>query len=226
MGAPPSIRRKTTSLKPFNVREFLESVGVARKVLEFKKAETIFSQGDSGMTVLYLQKGTVRLSVVKERGKKAVVAVFTARDFFGGRVSGGPNAAHRSRNRRDSHYGGEYRQEGNERRPERRTCVLRPLHLAHARPQHPRRGRSSRSALQSSEKRLARALLLLARYGREDKPEKVLLKIPQEMLAEMVGTTRSRVNVFMNTFRTLGLISYNSRSLQINKSLLSVVLHE
>jgi CRP-like cAMP-binding protein len=78
----------------------------------------------------------------------------------------------------------------------------------------------------SSEKRLARALLLLARYGKEDKPEKVVPKISQELLAEMVGTTRSRVNFFMNKFRALGLISYSSGSLQINKSLLSVVLHE
>jgi CRP/FNR family cyclic AMP-dependent transcriptional regulator len=226
MGAPRSIRRKTTLLKTFNVREFLESAGVARKVLEFKKTETIFSQGDSGMTVLYIQKGNVRLSVVNERGKEAVVAALTAGDFFG-----------------EGCLAGQAQRIGTATAVTATTVMSidkkemsRVLHAEHAFSDRFIAHMLARNIrveedlvdqlFNSSEKRLARALLLLARYGKEDTPEKVLPKISQELLAEMVGTTRSRVNFFMNKFRAVGLISYSSGSLQINKSLLSVVLHE
>jgi CRP/FNR family transcriptional regulator, cyclic AMP receptor protein len=213
-------------LKPLNVREFLESAGVPRKVLEFKKTETIFSQGDSGMTVLYVQKGSVRLSVVTERGKEAVVAVLTAGDYLG-----------------EGCLAGQERRIGTATAVTATTVMSidkkemsRVLHEEHAFSDRFITHMLSRNIrveedlvaqlFNSSEKRLARALLLLARYGKEDQSEKALPKISQEMLAEMVGTTRSRVNFFRNKFRALGLISYNSGSPQINKSLLSVVLHE
>jgi CRP-like cAMP-binding protein len=207
------------------VQQFLDSAGVARKVVDFKRKETIFSQGDSGATVLYIQKGGVRLSVVNQRGKEAVVAVLGPGDFFGeGCLAGQPLRIGTAT-------------------AVTATSVLiidkkemtRVLHAEHAFSDRFIEHMLSRNIrveedlvdqlFNSSEKRLARALLLLARYGKEDKSEKVLPKISQEMLAEMVGTTRSRVNFFMNKFRKMGLIKYNG-SLEINSSLLSVVLHE
>jgi CRP/FNR family cyclic AMP-dependent transcriptional regulator len=226
MGTSSSTRRKPDSLKPFKVEEFLESAGVARKVLEFKKTETIFSQGDSGVTVLYIQKGSVRLSVVNERGKEAVVAVLTAGDFFGeGCLAGQPQRIGTANAVTATTVMSIDKKEMS--RVLHEEHALSDRFIAHMLSRNIRVEEDLVDQLfNSSEKRLARALLLLARYGKEDKPEKVLPKISQEMLAEMVGTTRSRVNFFMNKFRTLGLIGYNSGSLQINKSLLSVVLHE
>ena len=210
---------------PFSVEKFLESAGVARKVSEFKKKDIIFSQGDPGKTVLYVQKGVIRLSVVNERGKEAVVAVLGEGDFFGegclagqgvriGSATAVTAATVMSIDKKE---------------------MSRVLHTEHAFSDRFIAHILSRNIrveedlvdqlFNSSEKRLARALLLLARYGKVDKPEKVLPKISQELLAEMVGTTRSRVNFFMNKFRRLGLIKYNG-TLEVNSSLLSVVLHE
>ena len=199
---------------------------MARNVSEFKKKEIIFSQGDSGKTVLYIQKGDVRLSVVNERGKEAVVAVLGEGDFFG-----------------EGCLAGQAVRIGSATAVTATTVMSidkkemsRVLHAEHAFSDRFIAHMLSRNIrveedlvdqlFNSSEKRLARALLLLARYGKEDTPEKVLPRISQEMLAEMVGTTRSRVNFFMNKFRKLGLISYGGGGLEINSSLLSVVLHE
>jgi len=208
------------------VESFLQSAGTARKVLEFKKKETVFSQGDSGKTVLYIQKGGVRLSVVNQRGKEAVVAVLGPGDFFGEGCLAGQTLRIATATAVMS------------------TTVLiiekkemsRLLHSEHAFSDRFIAHMLSRNIrveedlvdqlFNSSEKRLARVLLLLARYGKEDKLEKVLPKISQEMLAEMVGTTRSRVNFFMNKFRKLGLIRYGGGDLEIDSSLLSVVLHD
>jgi len=225
MRTKPGKYRKGVGKTPFDVQQFLDSAGVARKVVDFKRKETIFSQGDSGATVLYIQKGGVRLSVVNQRGKEAVVAVLGPGDFFGeGCLAGQPLRIGTAT-------------------AVTATSVLiidkkemtRVLHAEHAFSDRFIEHMLSRNIrveedlvdqlFNSSEKRLARALLLLARYGKEDKSEKVLPKISQEMLAEMVGTTRSRVNFFMNKFRKMGLIKYNG-SLEINSSLLSVVLHE
>ena len=210
----------------FSVESFLQSAGTARKVLEFKKKETVFSQGDSGKTVLYIQKGGVRLSVVNQRGKEAVVAVLGPGDFFGEGCLAGQTLRIATATAVMS------------------TTVLiiekkemsRLLHSEHAFSDRFIAHMLSRNIrveedlvdqlFNSSEKRLARVLLLLARYGKEDKLEKVLPKISQEMLAEMVGTTRSRVNFFMNKFRKLGLIRYGGGDLEIDSSLLSVVLHD
>jgi CRP/FNR family cyclic AMP-dependent transcriptional regulator len=216
---------KSNTKRVFNAQEFLDSAGVARKVSEFKKKETIFSQGDPCKNVFYIQKGGVRLSVVNETGKEAVVAVLGPGDFFGeGCLAGQPIRI------------------GTATAIAATTALLiekkemiRVLHAEHAFSDRFISYMLSRNIrveedlvdqlFNSSEKRLARTLLLLARYGKQDRPQKVLPKVSQEMLAEMVGTTRSRVNFFMNKFRKLGFIKYNG-GLEVNTSLLSVVLHD
>jgi CRP/FNR family cyclic AMP-dependent transcriptional regulator len=216
-------RLKINPKKTFNAQAFLDSAGVARKVVEFKKKETIFSQGDQAKNVLYIQKGGVRLSVVNETGKEAVVGVLGEGDFFGeGCLAGQPLRIGTANAITPTTVMMIEKKE-----------MIRVLHDEHAFSDRfitymlARNIRIEEDLVDqlfnSSEKRLARTLLLLARYGKEDKPQRVLPKIPQEMLAEMVGTTRSRVNFFMNKFRKLGFIKYNG-GLQINTSLLSVVL--
>ncbi|MGA8367934.1 MAG: Crp/Fnr family transcriptional regulator [Candidatus Acidiferrales bacterium] len=218
-------RLKTNAKNTFNAQDFLDSAGVARRVVEFKKKETIFSQGDSAKNVLYIQKGGVRLSVVNETGKEAVVAVLGPGDFFGeGCLAGQP-----------IRIGTASAISATTALIIEKNEMIRVLHVEHAFSDRFISYMLSRNIrveedlvdqlFNSSEKRLARTLLLLARYGKEDKPQKVLPKISQEMLAEMVGTTRSRVNFFMNKFRKLGFIKYNG-GLHINTSLLSVVLHD
>lgn len=209
----------------FNAQAFLDSAGVAKKVKEFKAAETIYSQGDAAKSVMYLQSGGVKLSVVSEGGKEAVVAVLGPGDFFGE----GCLAGHSVRM-------------GSAKTVSPVTALVIEKHemLKVLHEQHDLSDRFINFMLtrnirieedlidqlfNSSEKRLARTLLLLARYGKEDLPHAVLPKVSQETLAEMIGTTRSRVNFFMNKFRKLGFIKYNG-VLQINTSLLSVVLHE
>jgi CRP/FNR family cyclic AMP-dependent transcriptional regulator len=218
-------RPKANGKKAFNVQDFLDSAGVARKVVEFKKKEVIFSQGDPAKNVLYIQKGGVRLSVVNETGKEAVVAVLGPGDFFGeGCLAGQP-----------IRIGTASAVAATTVLMIEKKEMIRVLHSEHAFSDRFIAYMLSRNIrveedlvdqlFNSSEKRLARTLLLLARYGKEDKPQKMLPKISQEMLAEMVGTTRSRVNFFMNKFRKLGFIKYNG-GLHINTSLLSVVLHD
>ena len=209
----------------FNAEAFLNSVGVARRIVEYQKAGKIYSQGDSTNNVLYIQKGGVKLSVVNEAGKEAVVAMLGPGDFFGEGGLAGQTV-----------------------RMGTATAVTPTILLVIEKQEmirvlHAERAFSDRfvtymlarnirieqdlidQLFNSSEKRLARTLLLLARYGKQDQPQKMLPKVSQEMLAEMVGTTRSRVNFFMNKFRKLGFIKYNG-GLHINTSLLSVVLHE
>jgi CRP/FNR family cyclic AMP-dependent transcriptional regulator len=218
-------RRKADPRAAFNAQAFLDSAGVARKVVEFKKKETIFSQGDEGKHVLYLQKGGVKLSVINETGKEAVVAVLAPGDFFGeGCLTGQP-----------LRIGTATAIVATTALVIEKKEMIRVLHSEHAFSDRFIRYMLSRNIrieedlvdqlFNSSEKRLARTLLLLARYGEEDKPQKVLAKISQETLAEMVGTTRSRVNFFMNKFRKLGFIQ-NNGEIQVNTSLLSVVLHD
>jgi CRP/FNR family transcriptional regulator, cyclic AMP receptor protein len=218
-------RPKANGKKAFNAQDFLDSAGVARKVMEFKRKEVIFSQGDAAKNVLYIQKGGVRLSVVNETGKEAVVAVLGPGDFFGeGCMAGQP-----------IRIGTASAVAATTVLMIEKKEMIRVLHSEHAFSDRFIAYMLSRNIrveedlvdqlFNSSEKRLARTLLLLARYGKEDKPQKMLPKISQEMLAEMVGTTRSRVNFFMNKFRKLGFIRYNG-GLHINTSLLSVVLHD
>lgn len=229
MGKP---REATKNNKPapvqkltFDAQGFLDTAGVARKVEEFKKKEVIFSQGDPAANVLYIQKGGVRLSVVNQTGKEAVVAVLGPGDFFGEGCLAGQSVR----------IGTATAITATTVLTIEKKEMVRVLHQEHAFSDRFISYMLSRNIrieedlvdqlFNSSEKRLARTLLLLARYGQQDRPQTMLPKISQEMLAEMVGTTRSRVNFFMNKFRKLGFIKYNGE-LQINTSLLSVVLHD
>ncbi len=216
---------KTAKMPAFDAQAFLDSAGVARQVTEFKKKEAIFSQGDAAKNVLYIRKGAVRLSVLNEIGKEAVVAILGPGDFFGeGCLAVQP-----------IRIGTATAITATTVLVIERKEMIRVLHAEHAFSDRFIAYMLSRNIrieedlidqlFNSSEKRLARTLLLLARYGKEDKPQKMVPKVSQEMLAEMVGTTRSRVNFFMNKFRKLGFIKYNG-GLHINTSLLSVVLHD
>jgi CRP/FNR family transcriptional regulator, cyclic AMP receptor protein len=209
----------------FDVQLFLDSAGVGRRINKFYKKETIFSQGDPAKNVMYIQEGGVKLAVVNEIGKEAVVGMLGPGDFLGEGCLAGQSVRMATATTIAS----------TSVLVIERNEVLRALHeehdfsdrfIAYA------LGRNARveedlidQLFNSSEKRLARTLLLLASYGAQDQPQKVIPKVSQEVLAEMIGTTRSRVNFFMNRFRKLGLIHYNG-GLKIDKSLLSVVLHE
>src|ERR1019366_8643999 len=209
----------------FNAQAFLDSAGLARRVVEYRRSEKIYSQGEAAMNVMYIQKGGIKLSVVNEVGKEAVVAMLGPGDFFGeGGLAGQPVRMGTATAITPTTLLVIEKQE-----------MIRVLHAEHAFSDRfvaymlARNIRFEEDLIDqlfnSSEKRLARTLLLLARYGKQDQPQKMLPKVSQEVLAEMIGTTRSRVNVFMNKFKKLGFIKYNG-GLHINTSLLSVVLHE
>jgi CRP/FNR family transcriptional regulator, cyclic AMP receptor protein len=218
--------RKPTHKLAFDAQAFLDSAGVARKVVEYRRSEKIYSQGDPATSVMYIQKGGVKLSVVNQVGKEAVVAILGPNDFFG---EGG--------------MAGQLVRMGTATAVVPATLLvieknemIRVLHAEHTFSDRFVSYMLSRNIrieedlvdqlFNSSEKRLARTLLLLARYGTEEQPDGVLPKVSQETLSEMIGTTRSRVNFFMNKFRKLGFIQYNNGGVQVHKSLLSVVLHE
>jgi len=209
----------------FDARVFLESADIAKKIVEYRRSAVIFAQGDPCESVMYIQKGSVRLSVLSHSGKEAIVAMLGPGDFLG-----------------EGALAGQRVRMGTATAAAASTILVIPreqvIRLLHEEPAFADRfleymlSRNIRieealvdQLFNSSEKRLARTLLLLARYGKEDKPQGVLPKLSQEVLAEMIGTTRSRVNFFMNKFRKLGFIEYNG-GLKINTSLLSVVLHE
>lgn len=209
----------------FNAQAFLDSAGLERTIKEYKKADLVYSQGDPAKHVMYLQEGSVKLSVVSEGGKEAVVAILGPGDFFGeGCMAGQPVRMGTATAISNSTV-----------LLIAKTEMFKVLHEQHDlsdRFIHFMLSRNIRieedlvdQLFNSSEKRLARTLLLLARYGKDDQPHAVLHDISQETLAEMIGTTRSRVNFFMNKFKKLGFIKYNG-GIQINTSLLSVVLHE
>jgi CRP/FNR family transcriptional regulator, cyclic AMP receptor protein len=224
----PRPRKKTgaaPSVAAFDAQAFLNSAGISKKVVTFKPLAVVFAQGDPSDSVMYIQKGAIRLSVLSQAGKEAIVATLGPGDFLGE----GALAAQRVRM-------------GTATAISTTTILVLPkkqmIQLLHDEPEFSNRfiafmlSRNIRieedlvdQLFNSSEKRLARTLLLLARYGMADKPQAVLPKLSQEMLAEMVGTTRSRVNFFMNKFRKLGFIEYNG-GLKIHTALLSVVLHE
>jgi CRP-like cAMP-binding protein len=218
-------KTKSTRNYPFDAQAFLDSAGVARQVKEFKKAEPLYSQGDDAESVLYLQEGGVKLTVVNEVGKEAVVAILGPGDFFGEGCLAGQSVR----------MGTATAITPSTVLVIEKSEMLKVLHEQHGLSDRFIKFMLARNIrieedlvdqlFNSSEKRLARTLLLLARYGKEDQPHGVLPKMSQETLAEMVGTTRSRINFFMNKFRKLGFIKYNG-GLQINTSLLSVVLHE
>jgi CRP/FNR family cyclic AMP-dependent transcriptional regulator len=216
--------RKKTAL--FNIEEFLSSAGTSRRIQKFKKGQVIFSQDDPSGEVLYIQSGNAKLSIVNTQGKEAVLAIVGPREFLGeGCIAGNPvrmatataiaplNAMiiekkEMMRVLRDEQ---EFAENFIIYMLERNIKIEADL---------------VDQLFYSSEKRLARALLILARYGKDDKPETIVPKISQETLAELVGTTRSRVNFFMNKFRKLGFINYNGAGLRVHSSLLNVVLHD
>jgi len=209
----------------FDAQAFLDSAGVARKVTEFKRAEVVYAQGDAANSVMYLQSGGVKLTVVNENGKEAVVGILGPSDFFGeGCLAGQPVRMGTATAITPSTVLLIEKKEMFKALHEEHTLSDRFIKFMLARSIRIEEDLVDQ-LFNSSEKRLARTLLLLARYGKEDQPHGVLPKVSQETLAEMIGTTRSRVNFFMNKFRKLGFIEYNG-GLQINTSLLSVVLHE
>jgi len=209
----------------FDAHAFLDSAGVSKKVRQFERADIIFSQGTPADTVMYIQEGAVKITVVSEGGKEAIITVLRPGDFFGeGCLAGQPLRM------------------GNATATTSSTVLVidkkemqKVLHEQHALSDLfinfvLRRNIRVEEDLvdrlfNSTEKRLARTLLLLARYGKQDQPHNVLPKVSQETLAEMIGTTRTRVNLFMNKFRKLGFIKYNG-GVQVDSSLLSVVLHD
>jgi len=220
-------KSKLTAVKEsgFDVQAFLDTAGIARRIETFQKSEEIYRQGDKAKGVNYIQEGGVRLSVVSAGGKEAVVALLGPADFFGeGCLAAQPiRMATATAVEPTSVL---FIEKAEMMRVLREEHALSDLFISHVLTRNIRIEEDLIDQLfNSSEKRLARALLLLARYGKEDQPHAVMPMVSQETLAEMIGTTRSRVNFFMNKFRKLGFIKYNG-GLQINTSLLSVVLHD
>jgi CRP/FNR family cyclic AMP-dependent transcriptional regulator len=209
----------------FDLRAFLDTAGATRRVQKFRQAEKIYRQGEPARSVKYIQEGGARLSIINEDGKEAVVAVLGPGDFFGeGCLAGQPVCMGTATAIAPTSILSIGKAEM--MRVLRTEHALSDLFIAHMLTRNIRIEEDLVDQLfNSTEKRLARALLLLARYGKDDQTHGVLPNISQEMLAETIGTTRSRVNFFMNKFRKLGFIKYNG-GLQINTSLLSVVLHD
>jgi CRP/FNR family cyclic AMP-dependent transcriptional regulator len=217
-----------SQLKPaFNAQAFLDSSGLAKTIVEYKRGESIFTQGDVCQDVMYIRSGGVKLSVLSKSGREAVVAMLGPGDFFGEGCLAGQSVRMGSASAiTPSVILGV--------RKEKMAQLLRNQHamsdrfIAHMLARNTRIEEDLIDQLfNSSEKRLARALLLLAHYGKQDKPTRLVPRISQETLAEMVGTTRSRVNFFLNKFKRLGFIDYDGEvPLKVNNSLLSVVLRD
>jgi len=209
----------------FDPQAFLARVGTGKTILKFEENQHVFEQGDVADSVFYLQKGRVKLTVVSKQGKEAVIAILEPGQFFGeGCLNGHPLRIATTTAMEESMI----------------TSITKAAMIATLRTE-PKFSelfmaylltRNSRieedlidQLFNSSEKRLARLLLLLAHFGEEGRPQSILLNISQETLAEMIGTTRSRVSAFMNKFRKLGLISYNGK-IEVHNSLLNAVLHD
>jgi CRP/FNR family cyclic AMP-dependent transcriptional regulator len=209
----------------FDPKTFLAQVGEGHSVRKYSKDHVVYTQGDSCDAIFYIQSGKAKLSIVSNRGKEAVIAIINANEFFGeGSLSGQPLRIATVRTMTDSvivrlekrAFLRVVRQE-----PEFAEFFMRHLLARTIRVESD----LVDQLFNSSEKRLARLLLLLANFGQETKPEPILAKISQETLAEMIGTTRSRVSFFMNKFRKLGFIEYNG-DIEVHTSLLNLVLHE
>jgi CRP/FNR family cyclic AMP-dependent transcriptional regulator len=220
---------KRKEKQTFDPKAFLDRADKGRTLAEHPKEHPIFLQGDAADAIFYIQKGKVKLTVVSHQGKEAVVAILGAGEFFGEGCLAGQSLRMAT---------AVSMSECSIMRLEK-SAVLRLLHAQPAFSElflHHLLSRNIRieedlvdQLFNSSEKRLARVLLLLANFGKEDKPEPVIPKISQETLAEIVGTTRSRVSFFMNRFRKLGFIQYdgkNAAGLEVHSSLLNVILHD
>jgi CRP-like cAMP-binding protein len=216
-----------TEVRTFDPKIFLAQTGLGRTILEYRKHKVIFAQGDPCDAVFYIQKGQIKLTVLSARGKEATISLLSARDFLGESciTSDQPVRMFSATAIADS-------------------CVLKISKASMLSVLHSERAFSDLfvsylvtrnnqiqedlvdQLFNSAEKRLARTLLLLAHFGDESRSEIVLPRISQETLAEMVGTTRARVNFFMNRFRKLGFINYNRREMEVHSSLLDIVLHD
>ncbi len=214
-----------TALQPFDVEDYLSQTGGSRRIAKYKKGQALFSQDDPCNEVWYIQTGNAKLTIVNPQGKEAVLAILGPGDFLGeGCIIGNPvrmstatalvalsaTVIDKKEMLRVLHEQPEFAERFIHYMLERNVKIEADL---------------VDQLFNSSEKRLARALLILARYGQKGEPQTVVAKISQETLAELVGTTRSRVNFFMNKFRKLGFIHYNG-GLQVHSSLLNVVLHD
>jgi CRP/FNR family cyclic AMP-dependent transcriptional regulator len=209
----------------FDPKSFLATVGEGRSIGKYRKNQVVFSQGEAADAVFHIQKGKVKITVVSEQGKEAVVAILGPDDFFGeGCLAGQPRRMATVATMTDATI----------TRLEK-SAMIRLIHdestfsemfIAHLLARTIRVEEDLIDQLfNSSEKRLARLLLLLANFGKDGRPEPVIARISQETLAEMIGTTRARVSFFMNKFRKLGFIDYNG-GIQVHSSLLNVILHD
>jgi CRP/FNR family transcriptional regulator, cyclic AMP receptor protein len=223
MGALPNL---VMNKRDFDPGKFLATIGTGRKVVTFPQKQTIFTQGEAADAVFYIQKGKVRLTVVSKVGKEATLAILREREFFGeGGLAGQPFRMGSATAMTDCEV----------LRIDRKAMMLAlhrehtfsDLFVAYLLARNIRYEEDLVDQLfNSSEKRLARILLLLAHFGKESAPETVIPKISQETLADMIGTTRSRVSFFMNRFRKLGFVDYGETGLQVHSSLLNIVLHD
>ncbi len=218
-------KRASRKKDAFDAQAFLDSAGVSKKVRQFKAADIIFSQGTPADTVIYIQEGGVKITAVNESGKEAIIAVLEAGDFFGeGCLAGQPLRMSNATATIPSTVPVIDKEEMRNVLHEQHD--LSDLFINFVLRRNIRVEEDLIDQLfNSTEKRLARTLLLLARYGKQGQPHTVLPKVSQETLAEMIGTTRTRVNLFMNKFRKLGFIKYNG-GVHVDSSLLSVVLHD
>ena len=225
MGSQPKAAKKPKRERTFDPQVFLATVGLKRTITQCRPGHKIFSQGDPSNAVFYIQKGRVKLTIISKQGKEAVIAILGAGDFVGEACLTGqivrvasattivPSAMLRI-------------EKAEMLRVLQKERALSGLFISYLISRNMRVEADLVDQLfNSSEKRLARTLLLLASYGKEGKPETIVPEISQETLAEMIGVTRERVNFFMNKFRKLGFIEYNG-GLKVHNSLLSVVLHE
>jgi len=212
--------------RDFDPREFLATIGEGRKVVAFPKKQTIFTQGDAADSIFYIQEGKVKLTVVSKTGKEATLGILSEREFFGeGGLAGQPLRMGSAIAMTDCKL----------LQIDKKAMIL-ALHQEHTFSDlfvAYLLGRNIRyeedlvdQPFNSSEKRLARVLLLLAHFGKDGVPETVIPKISQETLAEMIGTTRSRVSFFMNRFRELGFVDYGEGAMKVHSSLLNIVLHD
>jgi CRP/FNR family cyclic AMP-dependent transcriptional regulator len=224
--SPPEIGASPEQTAAFDPRLFLTKLGVGKSKQEYQEDEAVFSQGDAADAVFYLQSGKVKLTAVSAQGKEAVVAILQEGSFFG-----------------EGCLAGQLLRMSTASTVERSTIIRVATRvmvgLLHKEPEFAERflayllSRNIRMEadlvdhlFNSSEKRLARLLLLMANFGQESKPLPMIAKMSQETLAEMIGTTRSRVSFFLNRFRDLGFIDYNGGGMHVHSSLVSVVLHD
>ncbi len=223
MTSPIALAKKGRDLDP---KSFLATIGVGKKDVVFPKKQAVFAQGDAADSVFYIQGGKVRLTVVSKIGKEATLGILREGEFFGeGSLAG-----------QALRMGSATAMTDCELLRIDKKAMMEALHREHEFSDMfvayllARNIRYEEDLVDqlfnSSEKRLARALLLLAHFGKEGVPETVIPKISQEALADMIGTTRSRVSFFMNRFRQLGFVDYGEDGLQVHSSLLSVVLHD